>query len=71
MQKISEVARVELLAPAGKWDVLEAVIGAGADDVYLGGKKFNMRLHRKDSTLLKMSLSQLQNMPMKEEPKSM
>lgn len=48
MQKISEVARVELLAPAGKWDVLEAVIGAGADAVYLGGKKFNMRLHRKD-----------------------
>ena len=33
MQKISEVARVELLAPAGKWDVLEAVIGAGADAV--------------------------------------
>ncbi|MGB9792291.1 MAG: peptidase U32 family protein [Thermacetogeniaceae bacterium] len=40
--------RVELLAPVGKWDVLEAVIAAGADAVYLGGKKYNMRLHRKD-----------------------
>ena len=41
-------SRVELLAPVGKWDVLEAVIAAGADAVYLGGKKYNMRLHRKD-----------------------
>ncbi len=40
--------KVELLAPVGKWDVLEAVIAAGADAVYLGGKKYNMRLHRKD-----------------------
>lgn len=40
--------KIELLVPAGKWDVLEAVIGAGADAVYLGGKKFNMRLHRSD-----------------------
>lgn len=45
---INDTDRVELLAPAGKWEVLEAVIGAGADAVYLGGKKFNMRLHRKD-----------------------
>jgi putative protease len=40
--------RVELLAPVGKWDVLEAVIAAGANAVYLGGKKYNMRLHRED-----------------------
>lgn len=37
---------VELLAPAGKWDVLEAVIRAGADAAYIGGKRFNMRLLR-------------------------
>lgn len=45
--KLSQI-RPELLAPAGKWNVLEAVVEAGADAVYLGGKRFNMRLHRKD-----------------------
>lgn len=40
--------RVELLAPAGKWDVLVKVFEAGADAVYLGGKRFNMRLLRPD-----------------------
>ncbi|MEQ8200828.1 MAG: U32 family peptidase [Syntrophomonadaceae bacterium] len=34
---------LELLAPAGKMDVLHSVIEAGADAVYLGGKRFNMR----------------------------
>lgn len=41
-------SNVELLAPAGTWEALEAVVGAGADAVYLGGKRFNMRMHRKD-----------------------
>jgi len=45
--RLSE-AKLELLAPAGKWEALEAVIEAGADAVYLGGKQYNMRLHRKD-----------------------
>ncbi len=40
---------VELLAPAGTWEVLEAAIAAGADAVYLGGKRFNMRMHRTDT----------------------
>jgi len=35
----------ELLAPAGSRDALEAVIKAGADAVYVGGKKFAMRQH--------------------------
>lgn len=39
---------VELLAPVGTWEVLEAVIKAGADAVYLGGKKHNMRMFRSD-----------------------
>ena len=39
---------VELLAPAGNWDALEAAVEAGADAVYLGGKAFNMRLHRQE-----------------------
>jgi putative protease len=34
---------LELLAPAGKMDVLLSVVEAGADAVYLGGKRFNMR----------------------------
>ncbi|QJW44634.1 U32 family peptidase [bacterium BFN5] len=40
---------VELLAPVGTWEVLEAAIGSGADAVYLGGKRFNMRMHRTDT----------------------
>lgn len=40
---------VELLAPAGNWDALEAAVEAGADAVYLGGKHFNMRMHRGDT----------------------
>lgn len=39
---------VELLAPVGTWRTLEAVIAAGCDAVYLGGKHFNMRMHRSD-----------------------
>ena len=39
---------VELLAPAGTWDALEAAVEAGADAVYLGGKHFNMRMHEGD-----------------------
>jgi putative protease len=39
---------VELLAPAGRWDAFTTVIESGADAVYIGGKRFNMRLHRSD-----------------------
>jgi putative protease len=39
---------VELLAPVGNREALEAVVTAGADAVYLGGKKHNMRLFRQD-----------------------
>ncbi len=40
--------KIELLAPAGKWDVLKKVAEAGADAVYIGGKRFNMRLLKSD-----------------------
>lgn len=40
--------RVELLVPAGRSDVLESVLDAGADAVYLSGKRFQMRAHRSD-----------------------
>ncbi|KUG02707.1 peptidase u32 [hydrocarbon metagenome] len=39
---------LELLAPAGKWEVLTSVAEAGADAVYAGGKRFNMRGLRPD-----------------------
>ena len=39
---------VELLAPAGTWEAFAAAIDAGADAVYLGGKHFNMRVHKND-----------------------
>ncbi len=42
---------VELLAPAGTFKAFEAAIDAGADAVYLGGKHFNMRVHKKDFNL--------------------
>ena len=33
---------IELLAPAGTWEALEAAVNAGADAVYLGGKACTM-----------------------------
>lgn len=39
---------VELLAPAGNFEIFKKVIKSGADAVYIGGKIFNMRMHRKD-----------------------
>ncbi|MEA4927010.1 MAG: U32 family peptidase [Syntrophomonadaceae bacterium] len=39
---------LELLAPAGQMDVLRRVVAAGADAVYLGGKRFNMRALKSD-----------------------
>ncbi|SHG49181.1 putative protease [Thermosyntropha lipolytica DSM 11003] len=40
--------KLELLAPAGRWEAVKAVAEAGADAVYAGGKRFNMRLLRED-----------------------
>ncbi len=55
--KLSQT-KVELLAPAGKWDVLEAVVDAGADAVYIAGKQFNMRMHRSDFNFSNEQLAQ-------------
>lgn len=49
---------VELLAPVGTWEVLEAAVEAGANAVYLGGKRFNMRMHRTDVNFDDKMLSQ-------------
>ena len=45
---MKEKHQLELLAPAGNWEVLQAVAEAGADAVYAGGKRFNMRSLRSD-----------------------
>ena len=37
--------KIELLAPAGTWEALEAAVNAGADAVYLGGKAFGARAY--------------------------
>jgi len=49
---------LELLAPAGKWDVLQSVARAGADAVYAGGKRFNMRMLRPDFNFSDLELKQ-------------
>ena len=40
--------KVELLAPAGDLDTLKVAIEAGADAVYLAGKKFGARQFAKN-----------------------
>jgi len=47
----------EILAPAGRWEVLEAVVAAGADAVYLGGKKLNMRMWRSEFNFTEAEIS--------------
>lgn len=39
---------IELLAPAGSYEGLEAAIGAGADAVYVGGAAFGARAYAKN-----------------------
>lgn len=39
---------IELLAPAGNFEIFKEVIQLNCDAVYFGGKNLNMRLHRKD-----------------------
>lgn len=39
---------IELLAPAGNFEIFKEVIHYDCDAVYFGGKNLNMRLHRKD-----------------------
>ena len=43
-------SKIEVLAPAGNRDALEAAVFAGADAVYLGGPAFGARAHAKNFT---------------------
>lgn len=40
---MNKECKIELLAPAGSWEALEAAVNAGADAVYMGGKSFGAR----------------------------
>jgi len=51
MSRFFNNKEVELLAPVGTFEIFEKVIHSGADAVYLGGKKLNMRMHRKGYNL--------------------
>ncbi len=42
--------KVELLAPAGSFEILKAVINAGADAVYAAGTKFGARAYANNFT---------------------
>ncbi|WP_293838605.1 U32 family peptidase [uncultured Phascolarctobacterium sp.] len=43
-----EKKNIELLAPAGSWEALEAAVNAGADAVYMGGKAFGARAYARN-----------------------
>ena len=50
---------IELLSPAGAYPILKAVIGAGADAVYVGGPAFGARAYADNFSkeeLLELSL---------------
>jgi putative protease len=48
----------EILAPAGTLDAVAAVIEAGADAVYIGGKNFSMRQHRSSYNLTETEVAE-------------
>ncbi len=48
----------ELLAPAGTLEAVKAVLDAGADAVYVGGKQLNMRQHRQSYNLTDEELAE-------------
>jgi len=51
MSRFFNKKEIELLAPAGTFEIFKKVIHSGADAVYLGGKKLNMRMLRSDYNL--------------------
>jgi len=48
MPRFFNSKEVELLAPCGTFEIFKEIINMPCDAVYFGGKKLNMRLHRKD-----------------------
>ncbi len=48
------MSRIELMAPAGSYEILEKAIDAGADAIYLGLGAFNARINADNFTLLQL-----------------
>ena len=46
--KIKTLQKPELMAPAGDWTMLRAAVKSGADAVYFGVDKLNMRAKAKN-----------------------
>ena len=61
MSRFFNNREIELLAPAGTFEIFEKVIHSDTDAVYLGGKKLNMRMHRKDYNLSNEEIEQAIN----------
>ena len=55
MRRKSELP--ELLAPAGSFDALLAAVAAGADAVYVGGKRFGARAYAKNFDIEELALA--------------
>ncbi len=53
---------IELLAPAGNFEIFKKVIELGCDAAYFGGKNLNMRLHRKDYNFTEEELKEAVDM---------
>jgi putative protease len=54
-EKKNQVVKPELMAPAGDWTMLRTAVNAGADAVYFGVDKLNMRAKAKNFTLEDLS----------------
>lgn len=50
--------QIELLAPAGNFEIFKNIIQLNCDAAYFGGKNLNMRLHRKDYNFTNDELSE-------------
>jgi len=57
MKRAFQKRPLELLAPAGTFDIFQSVIDSGCDAVYLGGQILNMRMIRKGYNLSYQELS--------------
>ena len=49
--------KFELLAPAGSFEILKAVVKAGADAVYVGGRDYSLRANAKNFSVEELDIA--------------